>query len=991
MPVMAGMTRRAVLALIAAVCLAAASATAGGVAAAAAAARQPPASTEPAPPAPAPASPVPTTPAAGAAVPVPATTPGGQGPAVAASQVLAVEIRSDVPLPRREQVSAVIEIHPGQPLEDIAVRRTLRNLVATGVASDVALYTREEPGGVVAVLVLLPVPQVADLRVTGRFGLPAADLKAAVPQRPAQPLAEASVVAGVYNLQDLYRRNGYFKATVRVRVEQGAGRQVVVTYQVDSGDRAKIEAVDFDGPIAPFTAAALIEHLRAKPGRQFQERLADDDAERLQEWLIGQQHGGARVDKPRQAYDAPANALRLTFPIDVGPLIKLTIAGADVKRLKRKGLLPFLGVAGYDEALVQQSLARLRAYYQQQGHYHVKVDSSQRRVDGQLELSIAVDPGPVYTLAAVEFSGNRGISSSRLAQFMATTPRSVLRPGSGHLVEDTLKEDLGNIRSYYALQGYSEAKVGPPEVVERNRVLRLRVPVEEGPQQRLVKLELVGVEKLDAAKLRQVMPLKEGGPFHPVLLEQTLTAIRSAYGEAGFTQAQVSAATDWNVPHTLVDLTVKVLEGPRRLVDQVIVRGNQATRTDIIRRTLGIQHGDPIGQSRPYQLESNLYRLGIFSRVDVDLTGSPLDTERDVLVRVEEGKFKSLRYGVGYDSEEKLRGLLGFSDNNIGGEADSLRADMRLSSLDKRFSLFFNQPFLGRYPVPLNSTLFYFNTREVSFRTRRWGARSEAVKTLSHTRYSLALDYRVVRLNVDPGVALNSIERQNRPVQVTSVIPAVLIDHRDDPLVPTRGWSSLAQLQYSFPGVGSKANFVKLFLQQTKYVNLGKPGVLAASLRFGAIESFTTLPVGDPNLPPSLPQANVFIDERFFGGGGTTDRAYALDQLGIRGRTLIQPGPGSHFMPVGGNGLVLANFDYRFPIAGAFGGTLFFDSGNVWADWRDIRLTGQEGFKSGAGFGFRYLSPIGPLRAELGWKLHRETKPPPEGPVVLFLSFGNPF
>ena len=43
-----------------------------------------------------------------------------------------------------------------------------------------------------------------------------------------------------------------------------------------------------------------------------------------------------------------------------------------------------------------------------------------------------------------------------------------------------------------------------------------------------------------------------------------------------------------------------------------------------------------------------------------------------------------------------------------------------------------------------------------------------------------------------------------------------------------------------------------------------------------------------------------------------------------------------------------------------------------------------------AGFGFRYLSPIGPLRAELGWKLHRERNPP-EGPIVLFVSFGNPF
>jgi outer membrane protein insertion porin family len=950
--------------------------------AAAAGLPQPPASTEPAPPAAPAPPPVPLVPAASASPPGPSVPPG--------PLVLAVEIRSDAPLPRREEVSSVIEIEPGKPLDDVAVRHTLRNLVATGVGSDVEVYTRAEPGGVVVEVVLRPVPQVAEVRVSGRLGLPASDLKAAVPQRSAQPLAEESVVQGVYNLQDLYRRNGYFKASVRVRVEESPTRQAVVTYQVDSGDRATIGAIDFAGAIAPFTAAALIDHLRSRPGRPFQERTAEEDAERLQVWLIEQQHGTARVDRPRQDYDAAANRLHLTYPIEVGPQIKLVIKGADVKRLKKQGLLPFLGAAGYDEALVQQALARLRAYYQQKGHYHVQVGSSQRRVEGVLELTITVDPGPVYTLAAVEFTGNRGASSAQLATLMSTTPRSVLHPGSGRLVQDTLNEDLDNVRSYYALQGYAQAQVGPAQVTEHGNALRLVVPIEEGPQQRLVKLELQGIQKLDEAKLRQALPLKEGGPFHPVLLEQTLTAVRSAYGEAGYTQAQVSAATDWNAPHTLVDLTVKVLEGPRRVVDQVIVRGNQATRTDVIRRTLRLAHGDPIGQSRPYELESNLYRLGIFSRVDIDLSGSPLDTERDVLVRVEEGKFKSLSYGAGYDSEEKFRALLGVSDNNIGGEADSLRANARVSALDKRFSLVFNQPFLGSLAVPLNSTLFYFDTREVSFRTRRWGGRSEAVKTLSRTRYSLALDYRVVRLKVDPGVALNSVERQNRPVQVTSVIPAVLVDHRDDPLVPSRGWSSLAQLQYSFPGVGSNANFLKLFLQQTQYVNLGKPGILAGSLRLGGIEAFSSLGTGDPTVPPSLPSSNVFIDERFFGGGSTTHRAYGLDLLGIRERTLIQPGPGSHFMPVGGNGLLLANFDYRFPILGAFGGTVFFDAGDVWADWRDIRLLGPGGLKAGAGLGFRYLSPVGPLRAEIGWKLHRERNPN-EPPVVVFLSFGNPF
>jgi outer membrane protein insertion porin family len=906
--------------------------------------------------------------------------------------VLSVEIRSDVPISRRFDIFSVIEVKPGEPLDDLAVRHTLRNLVATGIGANIEVYTREEPGGVVVVITLQPETQVMSVRLVGHLGLPAADLRGAVPQHAAQPLAEESVVQGVYNLLDLYRRNGYFAATAHVAVEQRPTRQVVVTYQVQSGGRAKVGGVEFDGAIAPFAKAALIARLRSRPGRAFQQRIAEDDAERLQGWLIQQKHGLARVDRPRQDFDAATDQVTLTFPIQMGPEVNVTVRGADLKKLRKNGLLPFLGVAGYDEALVQQAVSKIRAWYQQQGHYHVQVDSSQRRVAAALELTITVDPGPVYTLEAIDFEGNQGVSVARLATLMSTSARSRLRPGSGRLVQETLDDDLDNIRSFYALQGYAAARVGPQQVIESGSRLRLRVPIVEGPRERLVKLEISGVQKLDAAKLRKSLPLAEGGPFHPALLDQTLVTIRNAYADAGYVQAQVSASQDWNAPHTLVDVTIQILEGPRRVVDQLIVRGNETTNSDVILRALGVKRGDPIGQSLSYQLESNLYRLGIFSRVDIDLVGSGLDTsERDVVVRVEEGKYKSLGYGAGYDSEEKVRGLLSFADNDIGGEADSLRLDLRASSLDKRFSLFFNQPFFEGLPVPLNSTLFYFDTREVSFRVRRWGGRTEAVKTVKKTRYSLALDYRVVRLMVDPGVALNSVERQDRPVQITSVIPTVLLDHRDDSLVPTRGWSSLGQLQYSFPGIGSPANFLKLFLQQTDYINLRGPGVLAASLRFGAIQAFSKLGTGDPDVPPSLPSSNVFIDERFFGGGSTTNRGYMLDDLGIRGQTLIQPSPGSHWFPVGGNGLALANLDYRFPIAGNLGGTVFFDSGNIWADWRDIRLTGPEGFKSSTGFGFRYLSPIGPLRAEVGYKLQRDGAPRPEGPLVLFVSFGNPF
>jgi outer membrane translocation and assembly module TamA len=160
-------------------------------------------------------------------------------------------------------------------------------------------------------------------------------------------------------------------------------------------------------------------------------------------------------------------------------------------------------------------------------------------------------------------------------------------------------------------------------------------------------------------------------------------------------------------------------------------------------------------------------------------------------------------------------------------------------------------------------------------------------------------------------------------------------------------------------------HFLELFGQMTHYWDLRRLGVVAASVRAGGIE-----PLGD---------RPVSIAERFFAGGRTTHRAYDRDELGIPGETLIDG------KPIGGKGLLLLNLDYRFPLVGALGGTLFVDAGNVWSEWRSVRL---RQVKPGVGLGLRYLTPIGPLRVEVGWKLDREGGEPKSAVLV---SVGNAF
>ena len=130
---------------------------------------------------------------------------------VPAPLVTAIEIRSDAPLEGSLEMESLIEIEVGKPLDGEDVRHTLRNLQAVGIASEVEVYTREDPaaGGVVAMIVFRAVTQVEEVRLEGELGLARDDLLRAIPVRVAEPLSEDSVLQGVYALQDLYERSGW--------------------------------------------------------------------------------------------------------------------------------------------------------------------------------------------------------------------------------------------------------------------------------------------------------------------------------------------------------------------------------------------------------------------------------------------------------------------------------------------------------------------------------------------------------------------------------------------------------------------------------------------------------------------------------------------------------------------------------------------------------------------------------------------------------------
>jgi outer membrane translocation and assembly module TamA len=225
------------------------------------------------------------------------------------------------------------------------------------------------------------------------------------------------------------------------------------------------------------------------------------------------------------------------------------------------------------------------------------------------------------------------------------------------------------------------------------------------------------------------------------------------------------------------------------------------------------------------------------------------------------------------------------------------------------------------------------------------------------------------------------IDRIFTQVRLSSFSLQAFHDSRDEPVDSTRGEYVSANAQIAARRIGSEVGFAKSFFTAQLFRPLPRAGgtVFAAQARLGMATGFPrdveTVVDGEiiVRRVKDLPQP-----ERFFAGGDTTVRGFALDTLG-------RPDTIEEGFPLGGNAETIFNVELRSPVRGGIQGVGFVDTGNVFADASDIDL-GL--LRTAAGFGLRYKSPVGPIRFDLGFKINPE---PEERRTAWFITFGQAF
>jgi outer membrane protein assembly complex protein YaeT len=750
----------------------------------------------------------------------------------------------------------------------------------------------------------------------------------------------------------------------------------------------RLAAVRLDGELG-FPERRIARKLRLRPGRRRDRGEIGAGVERLLGFYRERGYLMAEVDDE----EAPAgpDTVDLIVRVRTGPRITVLYEGDRVREGVRQEVATLWQKGLFLDDIVESIRDRLRSLLQDRGHLSAEVEAAvARESDGEARVTLRVRHGPRVRASVVRVAGARRIREKEVLGAIRTSADSLF--SRGLVRRAVLEQDAGEIRDLYLERGFPAARVTGPEVTleEDGRRARVVFTVEEGPQVSIAGVAFEGHFRFGAARLERLARLKAGAPYTAGTVEEAVLRLRRAYDEAGLPDVEIEhrpPPLTRGDPDRAVTLLFAIREGALQRVERVNIAGNALTRDDVIRKTLALKPGAPLSREQLLASQTRLYRRGIFRSVALEVGPSPGPgagdgdsagagaaagdgaVPREVTVRVREASPLTQVFGLGWDSEARTRALYEISHRNILGTGRHLGLQTRASDLEQRAVLSFREQgiFGGRFDA-LAST-FVEDEERPAFEVRTLGSSVQLSRQLSRATRTI---YRYSLRDVDLSDAAAVFE--GTTLRLSSLAVSAVHDTRDALFDPRRGHYLSGEVQYSGAGLGSEADYTKMYAQIFKFKEVLPGTVWAQALRAGLVVPFGRS-VDDPAATGDL-ASGVPPSERFFAGGDTTVRGFRRDRLGpidVDGE------------PLGGEGIFLFNQELRFPIRRFLQGVVFYDAGNVFRVRGDYNLGG---LRHVAGAGLRFATPIGPFRLEYGAILDRE---PDEPRGELFLSIGQAF
>ncbi len=686
------------------------------------------------------------------------------------------------------------------------------------------------------------------------------------------------------------------------------------------------------------------------------------------------------------------NGLKVIFFIKEKPLIReITFEGNDeLTTEKLKEILTLLPRTAYNVQLINDNAEKIRLKYQDEGFYDaVVVPVVTELRGGDRNVVFHIEEGKKVRLQEVVISGNKAISSKEIKAALKNQERWFFSflDRSGTLRTEELKDDLETIRNLYYNKGYIQVVVddpviepesytfrecyfwGPPKTFTRKSELVIRIKIKEGDQFRVGSITVKGNELISDAALAKEIKLTKGDVFNREMLRQDVGRIMDRYDSIARPFANVSPQFNIDQEKRTVAIQIDIQEGGEVRIGRIDITGNSKTRDKVIRREMRLEEGDLYSKKALKRSYERINNLNFFESVELVPERRKQEPIMDFNVKVKEKLTGTFSIGGGYSSVDKLMAIAEVTQGNLGGRGQLLKFKTQWGKVSQLFMLSFMEPYLFDIPLWGKVDVYKQSQDYNGYWLKTNGFALSAGKSFGeYVSTSLRFSYDnslVADISTVPAFALQrQVDIYGDRISTNALTWSVSRDSRDYYLDPKTGSRNSLYVEYAGGPLGGDPNFVKTAVDSAWYFPAFWDTVFMLRGRVGYVESLIDKPVP--------------LGERFFVGGPTT----------LRGFRYGTAGPVDAALNLwGGNRELIYNIEYTFPIvpAARLKGVIFYDIGKAFDNYETVKFSE---LRQTYGWGFWWLSPIGPLRFEWG---NIVKKRPEDQPSKFEFSIGTLF
>ncbi|MCL4402697.1 MAG: outer membrane protein assembly factor BamA [Acidobacteria bacterium] len=670
----------------------------------------------------------------------------------------------------------------------------------------------------------------------------------------------------------------------------------------------------------------------------------------------------------------------------------------------------------YDPNKVQRATVALKEFLAERGRQFAVVEPDVRQLPpSSLEITFNVKEGPKVKVGNIQIEGNNVFGDRTVIRAMKNLrpigiPRSMVLENIFSKTYDAskLEEDKDRIRDFYQQHGYFTAKVLDSKATLRDTgghgfkipVFRMNrpgkrtdlvIPVEEGRQYHLSKINFVGVKlfRTPETLMRPLFQMGEGDIFSTAKLRKGLENMRKLYGEFGYIDFVPEPSFDIIPNSDKIDLTLTADEGKQFFVRRIDFSGNTTTRDKVIRRELLLDEGDMFN-TRLWELSIlRLNQLGYFEQLKeneaADIKRNTQTNTVDITLKVKERGKNSVGLNGGVSGIAGSFMGFNYSTNNFLGLGETLSIDSQLGTRLRSVQFAFTEPYFLDRPIQMgfevHMTRFnYDQGREVSILTgqnylplfnalgkenllnyvqngKGFSVSSSYQLKRSFARVGITYGYDNSNIVVDQSstAARNYFEYINfqgiggpnslTGIKTSAVTPSYSYNTVNHPITPTGGRSLFISTQFAGSFMGGNVNTIRPVID-AKYFRPA-PWKKQHILAFHFMGSLLTGYGGKVAPPFARSYIGGEQDIRGFDIWGISPVAFVASNSSVqvynedgsaRQQKVLVDGveqlvPVTMQIPVyqmifpGGDTQLVGNFEYRIPIAGPVNLALFTDFG----------------------------------------------------------------